>query len=47
MNKMGNFLDNLEGVFICDNCDTIATVNRDSDTIIVNKCECVTLDWNN
>jgi len=44
---MGNLLDNLAGVFICDNCDTLATVNREGDTIIINKCECVALDWEN
>jgi hypothetical protein len=43
---MGNLLDELESVFICDNCDTLATVSRNENTITINKCECVTLDWN-
>jgi len=44
---MGNIMENLEGVFICDECDTLATVSVDSDTITINPCKCVTLDWNN
>ena len=44
---MGNLLDNLDGVFICDECDTLATVSKQGNTIIINKCECLSLDWNN
>jgi hypothetical protein len=32
-------------LFLCDNCDTLATVTKDGDTIIINKCKCVTLGW--
>ena len=44
---MGNLLDDLAGVFLCDNCDTLATVTKEGNTITINKCQCVTLDWNN
>ena len=39
-------MDKLEGVFICDECDTLATVSVQGDTIQLNKCKCLTLDWN-
>lgn len=42
---MGNYFDELENVFICDGCDTLATVSVHGDIIMVNQCECVTLDW--
>jgi len=32
-------------LFLCDNCDTLATVEKNGNTIIVNKCKCLTLDW--
>jgi hypothetical protein len=44
---MGNLLDNLSNVFLCDGCDTIATVSVQGDTITIQKCACLTLDWNN
>jgi hypothetical protein len=44
---MGNLLDNLSNVFLCDGCDTIATVSVEGDTITIQKCQCLTLDWNN
>ena len=44
---MGNLMDELSDVFICDKCDTLATVSVQGDTITINKCECLTLDWNN
>ena len=44
---MGNLMDNLQGVFICDNCDTLATVSREGNNITINQCECITLDWGN
>ena len=43
---MGNLMDELEGVYICDECDTLATVSVVNGTITLVKCECVTLDWN-
>ena len=43
---MANLMDDLEGVFICDECDTLATVSVQGDTIQLNKCKCLTLDWN-
>lgn len=39
---MGNFFDELENVFICDGCDTLATVSINGNTITVQQCECVT-----
>ena len=42
---MGNLFDVLEGVFICDNCDTLATVSQFGNTIEITKCDCVTLEW--
>ena len=43
---MGSLMDELSNVFICDECDTLATVSVDSDTLIVNPCQCTTLEWN-
>ena len=43
---MGNLMDELSNVFICDECDTLATVSVQGDTIQLNKCKCLTLDWN-
>jgi len=37
----------LKEIFICDNCDTLATVSVVSDTITISQCQCLTLDWNN
>jgi len=42
---MGNFFDELQNVFICDGCDTLATVSQNENTITIDKCECLTLDW--
>ncbi len=39
---MGNLFDELKNVFICDNCDTLATVSAQGDTIKITKCECQT-----
>jgi hypothetical protein len=38
---MGNLLDNLSNVFLCDGCDTIATVSVQGDTIQITKCLCM------
>ena len=43
---MGNLMDELSNVFICDECDTLATMSVQGDTIQLNKCKCLTLDWN-
>ena len=32
-------------IFLCNKCDTLAQVSRIGDTIKVNKCACLTLDW--
>ena len=39
---MGNLIE----ILICDECDTLATVSVLGDTIQLNKCKCLTLDWN-
>jgi len=44
---MGNIMENLEGVFICDECDTLATMSVQGDTITISQCQCLTLEWNN
>ena len=44
---MGYVKNNLDGIFLCDNCDTLATVSSEGNTITINKCECVALDWEN
>jgi len=40
---MGNLFDELSNVFICDNCDTLATVSVAGDTINITQCACVQL----
>jgi hypothetical protein len=40
---MGNILDELQNVFLCDNCDTLAIVSAVGDTINIQQCECVAL----
>ncbi len=44
---MGNLLDELQNVFLCDECDTLAIVSVLGDTITIQKCACLTLEWNN
>ena len=44
---MGNILDELSNIFLCDECDTLATVSVQGDTITISKCQCLILDWNN
>lgn len=29
-------------IFLCDNCDTLATLSVETDTILVTQCKCVT-----
>jgi hypothetical protein len=43
---MGNLFDEIgeiAGMWICDNCDTIAYVSVETDTINVTQCQCVQL----
>ena len=42
---MGYVKNSLDGIFLCDNCDTLATVSSEGNTITINQCECVALDW--
>jgi hypothetical protein len=34
-------------IFICDLCDTLATMSVQGDTITILQCQCLTLEWNN
>jgi hypothetical protein len=46
---MGNLFDELgpiAGMWICDECDTIAYVSVGTDTINVTQCECVSKENN-
>lgn len=38
---MGNLME----IFICNDCDTLATLSIESDRITIEKCQCLTLDW--
>ncbi len=40
-------MGNLSEIFICDECDTLATMSVQGDTITISQCQCLTLDWNN
>jgi hypothetical protein len=40
---MGNILDELQYVTICDECDTLATLSAVGDTITITQCACVQL----
>jgi hypothetical protein len=40
-------MGNVSEIFICDECDTLATMSVVGDTIILSQCQCLTLDWNN
>lgn len=42
---MGMVKNSLDGIFLCDNCDTLATVWQKGNTIEITKCACVTLEW--
>ena len=37
---MGNLMDELDFIYICDECDTLATVIRQGNTITINQCQC-------
>ena len=43
---MGNFIDTFDYVHICDECDTIATVIRQGNTITISPCLCTTKENN-
>ncbi len=32
-------------LFLCDKCDTLATVEMRGDTLKVTKCACLALEW--
>jgi hypothetical protein len=40
---MGNLLDELEYVTICDECETLATVSMSGNEIAIVKCACTKL----
>jgi hypothetical protein len=35
-------MNEIAGMWICDNCDTLAIVSVATDTIKITQCECVT-----
>ena len=37
---MGNIIDDLDYVYVCDSCDTLATVAHDGNTITITPCLC-------
>jgi hypothetical protein len=43
---MGNIMDELDYVYICDECDTLATVIHEGNTITITQCECVSKENN-
>ena len=38
---MGNIMDELDFIYICDECDTLATVIHEGNTITINPCQCI------
>jgi hypothetical protein len=43
---MGNIMDELDFIYICDECDTLATVIHEGNTITITQCECVSKENN-
>ena len=39
---MGNIMDELDFIYICDECDTLASVTMQGNTITLNQCLCTT-----
>lgn len=39
---MGNIMDELDFIYLCDECDTLATVTMQGNTITINQCLCTT-----
>jgi hypothetical protein len=37
---MGNLMDELDFIYICDECDTLAIVTQEGNTITITPCEC-------
>ena len=35
-------MNQIEGMWICDNCDTLATVSVTTETLVIEQCKCVT-----
>ncbi len=33
-------------LFLCDNCDTLASVETVNGDLLIKQCACVTLEWN-
>ena len=34
-------MNQITGMWICDNCNTLATVSVTNDTLVISQCECV------
>ena len=43
---MGNIMDELDFIYICDECETLASVMRQGNTIKINQCLCTTKENN-
>ena len=43
---MGNIVELFDYLYICDECDTLATVIHEGNTITINQCECVSKENN-
>jgi len=39
---MGNIMDELGSIYICIECDTLASAIRQGNTITINQCLCTT-----
>lgn len=39
---MGNIMDELDFIYICDDCETLASVIQKGNTITINQCLCTT-----
>ena len=39
---MGNIMDELNSIYICIECDTLASVIQKGNTITINQCLCIT-----
>lgn len=43
---MGNIMDELDFIYICDDCETLASVIQKGNTITINQCQCTTKENN-
>ena len=43
---LGVLMNQIAGMWICDNCNTLATVSVAIDTLVIEQCKCVTDERN-